>query len=145
MIFTAPVSSFPTVHTILNTGIALVAVGLSLLFWDLGSRTGDTSVRLTGIVFAGVGLLEIAPLLAPLDPSSRSEPLNELLREYRVSTWAPPSYLLPLGLAATSWAARRGRHGELVFALLLMAAATLLFGLFQGLPRYSTPGWLGIS
>jgi signal transduction histidine kinase/ActR/RegA family two-component response regulator len=144
MIFSTPVSSFPTLHTILNTGIALVAIVLSLLFWDLGWRTGETAVRLKGIVFAVVGVLEVAHVLAALDPSSASEPLNNLLRQYRSGTWAPPSYLLPIGLAGTLWAARRKQQSELAFTLLLVAAASLLFALFQILPKYSSPGWLGI-
>ena len=40
-IFSAPGSDFPILHTMLNTGIALGIVVVSLLFSDLGWRTGD--------------------------------------------------------------------------------------------------------
>ena len=143
-VFSTPVSGFPTLHTILNTGIALVAIVLSLLFWDLGLRTGEPQVRFNGIVFAVVGVLEVLHVLAALDPTSAYEPLNELLRQYRSGTWAPPAYLLPLGLGAAMWSAGRPRVSQLGFGLYLVAVAATLFALFQALPRYSSPGWFGI-
>jgi signal transduction histidine kinase/ActR/RegA family two-component response regulator len=143
-VFSAPVTGFPTLHTILNTGIALVAIVLSLLFFDLGRRTGETQVRFNAIVYAIVGVLEVFHVLAALDPTSAWEPLNDLLRRYRSGTWAPPSYLLPLGLAASAWAAQRRPITAFVFGLATVAAATALFALFHVLPRYSSPGWLGI-
>ena len=49
---------FPVLHTILNTGIALGTVAVSLLFWDLGWRTREPLMRFPAIVFAVVGVLE---------------------------------------------------------------------------------------
>ncbi|MEJ0085553.1 MAG: ATP-binding protein [Pseudomonadota bacterium] len=143
-VFSAPVSAFPTLHTILNTGIALLAILLSLLFWDLGWRTGEAQQRFNGIVFAAVGILEVLHVLAALEPSSASEPLNEVLRQFRTGTWAPPSYLLPLGLGAAVWSARNPRVSQVGFALCVLSAGAMLFALFQLLPRYSSPGWFGI-
>ena len=62
-IFTTPTDTFPILHTILNTGIALVTVVLSLLFWDLGWRTGATLVKFTAILYAVVGVTGIAVLV----------------------------------------------------------------------------------
>jgi signal transduction histidine kinase/ActR/RegA family two-component response regulator len=143
-VFSAPVSGFPTLHTILNTGIALVAIMLSLLFFDLGRRTGEAQVRFNAIVFAVVGVLEVFHALAALDPTSAYEAVNDVLRRYRSSTWAPPSYLLPLGLAASAWAARQRWVTAPAFGLATLAAAAALFALFQLLPRYTPPGWFGI-
>jgi signal transduction histidine kinase/ActR/RegA family two-component response regulator len=145
-VFSAPVSGFPTLHTILNTGIALVAIVLSLLFWDLGMRTGDLPVRCNAILYAVVGFLEVLHVLAALDPTSAYEPLNDVVRQYRSGTWGPPSYLLPLGLAASAstWIARQPRMSAPRFALGTVAVAAALFAMFQLLPRYSSPGWFGI-
>ena len=97
-IYSAPGPTFPILHTILNTGIALVTVVLSLLFWDLGWRTGDPLVRFMAVVFAVAGFLEVLHVLAALEPASASEGLNRVWRRLRSGTWAPPAYLLPLGL-----------------------------------------------
>ena len=143
-IFTTPAPTFPVLHTILNTGIALVTVVLSLLFWDLGWRTGATLVRFTAILFAAVGVLEVLHVLAALEPSSASESFNGLLRRLRSGTWAPPAYLLPLGMGVLLWTRRPSRAAIAIFATGTMAAAIGLFVLFQWLPRYATVGWLAI-
>ena len=143
-IFTTPAATFPILHTILNTGIALVTVVLSLLFWDLGWRTGGTLVRFTAILYAVVGVLEVLHVLAALEPSSASESFNEVLRRLRSGTWAPPAYLLPLGMAVLLWTRRPSRAAIAIFATGTVAAAIGLFVLFQWLPRYAPTGWLGI-
>jgi signal transduction histidine kinase/ActR/RegA family two-component response regulator len=143
-IFSAPGPGFPVLHTILNTGIALGAVAVSVLFWDLGWRTGETRVRFLAIVFFVAGLLEVLHVIAALEPSSGSEDLNAAVRQLRVATWAPPSYLLPLGTAFVLWRKPTPDTSKLVFALATVAVATGLFALFQALPRYSAPGLLGI-
>ena len=145
-IFSAPVSGFPILHTMLNTGIALGIVIVSLLFSDLGWRTGELLVRYLAIVFAVAGVLEIMHVLAALEPSLASERVNEIIRRMRYSTWGPPAYLLPLGIAAAFLVATAGtrldahlwcRDGRNCFLV--------LFALFQVLPRYTLPGWLGIT
>ena len=143
-IFSAPGPTFPILHTILNTGIAVVTVILSLVFWDLGWRTGGTLVRFMAILFAVVGLLEVLHVLAQLEPSSASESLNDTLRRLRSGTWAPPAYLLPLGLGVLLWTQRPSRAAITIFATGTVVAAIGLFALFQELPRYAEPGWLGI-
>jgi len=143
-IFTTPAPTFPVLHTILNTGIALVTVVLSLLFWDLGWRTGGTLVRFTAILYAVVGVLEVLHVLAALEPSSASETFNEVQRQLRSGTWAPPAYLLPLGMAVLLWTRRPSRAAIAIFATVTVVAAIGLFVLFQWLPRYAPAGWLGI-
>ena len=140
-IFSAPGPGFPVLHTILNTGIALVTVAVSLLFWDLGWRTGESLVRFMAIVFAVAGVLEVLHVLAALEPASASEGLNRLMRRLRSGTWAPPAYLLPLGIGdVLLWIAPPRARPSAVFAIGTMAAAGGLFVLFQWLPRYATAG-----
>ena len=143
-IFTTPVSTFPVLHTILNTGIALVTVVLSLLFWDLGWRTDATFVRFAAILFAVVGILEVLHVLAALEPSSASEGFNEVQRRLRSGTWAPPAYLLPLGMGVLLWTQRPSRAAIAIFATGTIVAAIGLFVLFQWLPRYAPSGWMGV-
>jgi len=97
-IFLAPGVEFPVLHTILNTGIALGTCAVSLLFLDLGMRTGAPLLRRMATIFAVVGVLEIMHVLAALEPASASDLINELHRHLRSGAWAPPAYLLPLGI-----------------------------------------------
>jgi signal transduction histidine kinase/ActR/RegA family two-component response regulator len=143
-IFAAPGPVFPILHTILNTGIALGACAVSLLFWDLGWRTGTLLIRLLAIVFAVAGVLEIQHVVAGLEPSTASSSLNDLLIRLRSGTWAPPAHLLPLGVGAAIWVSTNPRTSKSLFALALIAAAIGLFVLFQNLPRYSSPLFFGI-
>src|SRR5262245_43380829 len=99
----------------LNTGIALGIVVMSLLFSDLGWRTGDMRGRYLAIVFAIAGVLEIMHVLAALEPMLASERLNSIARQMRISTWGPPAYLLPFGIAAAFLVAARWRVSALVF------------------------------
>ncbi len=144
-IFTAPVPGFPVLHTILNTGIALTTVALSILFWDLGWRTGETRVQFLAIVFAVAGVLEVLHVLAALEPSSAFRDLNEVVQGLRSGTWAPPAYLLPIGTALVLWWQPTEKNSKLMFALGTVGASLGLFSLFQWLPRYAGgPGFLGI-
>jgi signal transduction histidine kinase/ActR/RegA family two-component response regulator len=142
-IFSAPVGEFPILHTILNSGIALVTVVLSLLFWDLGWRTADPLVRWLAIIYAVAGFLAVLHVLVALEPSTASAALNETVRGLRSGTWAPPAYLLPLGTLLVLWVAPV-RVPALRFSIGTIALAVGLFALFEWLPRYSPPGWLGI-
>jgi signal transduction histidine kinase/ActR/RegA family two-component response regulator len=143
-IFSAPGPGFPVLHTILNPGIALVTVVLSLSFWDLGWRSGESLVRLMAIIFAVAGFLEVLHVLAALEPASASEGLNEVWRRLRSGTWAPPAYLLPLGMGFLLLAGSPPRASMTAFSVGIIAVAGGLFALFQWLPRYASPGWLGI-
>ena len=143
-ILSAPGPGFPVLHTILNTGIALGAVAVSLLFWDLGWRTGAALIRFMAIIFAVAGMLEILHVLAALEPASASEQLNDVLRRMRSGTWAPPAYLMPLGVGTALWIAPTLRASKTAFALATVVVAAGLFALFQSLPRYAAPGFLGI-
>ncbi|HET7809194.1 MAG TPA: ATP-binding protein [Steroidobacteraceae bacterium] len=143
-IFSAPVNAFPVLHTILNTGLAMGTVVVSLLFWDLGWRTRSVLLRYLAIVFAITGALQVSHVIAALEPSTASDALNQALRSLRSGTWAPPAYLLPLGTGVALLAAPAPRNSKLGFASGCIAAAVGLFVLFQWLPRYTAPTLLGI-
>ena len=143
-IFSSPVDDFPVLHTILNTGIALVTVMMALLFWDLGWRTREILVRYMAIVYGVVGVLEVLHVLAALDPSTASQTFNEMHQRLRSGTWGPPAYLLPLGISMFLWAVPGRRMSKRMFALIMLAAAAVLMVVFQTIPRYFDTGFLGI-
>jgi signal transduction histidine kinase/ActR/RegA family two-component response regulator len=143
-IFSAPGPTFPTLHTILNTGIAIVTAVVSLLFWDVGVRSGSILVRYMAIIFAVVGVLEVMHVIAALEPSSGSQWLNTIHQRLRSGTWAPPAYLLPLGVGFILWTAPGRFISRPMFAICTIAVATGLFVFFQWLPRYAPIGFLGI-
>jgi len=76
--------------------------------------------------------------------SSASESFNRVLQSLRSGTWAPPAYLLPLGMAVLLWTRRPTRAAMAMFAAGTILAAIGLFVLFQWLPRYAPMHWLGI-
>lgn len=143
-IFSAPGTVFPVLHTILNTGIALVTVVIALLFWDLGARIGTPLVHFLAIVFAVTGVLEVLHVIAALEPSTAWIPLNDVLLSVRSGTWAPPAYLLPAGVGLLLWIEPTTRTSKLGFAAVVCAAGIGLFALFQVVPRYTAPVMLGI-
>jgi len=143
-IFTARDAQFLVLHTILNTGIALGTVAVSLQFLDLGMRTGAPLLRYMAIIFAVAGLLEVLHVLAALEPASASELFNEAHRRLRSGTWGPPAYLLPLGIGIAMRMPATSRLLRHVFALGAITAAAALFALFQWMPRYTPTGWFGI-
>ena len=144
-IFSAPSADFPILHTMLNTGIALGIVMVSLLFSDLGWRTGEVLVRYLAIVFAVTGVLEVMHVLDAPEPSTGSEWLNDIVRRLQISTWGPPAYLLPLGIAAAFLIAPQARVSSFAFGIGTIVVALGLLALFQVLPRYSDLGWFGIT
>ncbi|HET9475077.1 MAG TPA: ATP-binding protein [Steroidobacteraceae bacterium] len=144
-IFSAPSADFPILHTMLNTGIALGIVMVSLLFSDLGWRTGEVLVRYLAIVFAVTGVLEVMHVLDAPEPSTGSEWLNDIVRRLQISTWGPPAYLLPLGITAAFLIAPQARFSSFAFGIGTIVVALGLLVLFQVLPRYSEPGWFGIT
>jgi signal transduction histidine kinase/ActR/RegA family two-component response regulator len=144
VIFSAASPGFPVLHTILNTGIALASAVLALLFWDLGWRTGAPRVHFLAIVLAGTAVLEILHVLAALEPSTGSEAVNETMRSLRSGTWAPPAYLLPLGVGLLLWISPTPRTSKLAFAAVVCAVGIGLFALFQWVPRYTEPVVFGI-
>jgi hypothetical protein len=113
-----------------------VTVVLSLLFWDLGWRTGAALVKFTAILYAVVGVLEVLHVLAALEPSSASATCNETCGAcapapgrrrpiYCRSAWA--CCCGPSARRARPWPVRH-RHRRV---------AVGLFALFQWLPRYT--------
>jgi signal transduction histidine kinase/ActR/RegA family two-component response regulator len=133
-------SSFPALHSILDTGVFLLSAMIAFLLWDLGWRTGQLLSRLKAVCFAVAALLELLHVFTALD-FSNSPGMAVVLR---LGTWSPAAYLLPLGLfLATPLSRHAAGEGLFALGLLLMAGALMLF--FALVSRYSEPGLFGMT
>ncbi len=131
--------NFPALHSILDTAVFLLSAVLAFLLWDLGWRAGQMQARLMAVCFAVVALLELLHVLTALDFSAAPRFAGLL----RLGTWSPAAYLLPLGLLVTL-PLSRGVTSTAPLAIVLLVAAGGLMLLFS-LPRYTEPGFLGIT
>jgi signal transduction histidine kinase/ActR/RegA family two-component response regulator len=135
---------FPTLHTILDTCAFLLSGVLAFLLWDMGQRTGQLLARLKAVCFAVVALVELLHVLTALEVSADATIVRHFDAIVRPGTWPPGAYLLPLGLFCALQLSRRN------VSVVLFAAGALLAGIaltlaFQILPRYTAPGFLGIT
>lgn len=141
--------AYPNLHTILDTGMALLSGILALKLWSVGEHAdGDLAKRLA-LAFLATGAMEIVHVLVTVEWSGPLAAIRTASDVLRPSTWPPPSHLLPLGMiGALTWPLvwpASGRSGLVVFALALLAAAAVLFAAYQRLPTYLPPGPLGIT
>jgi hypothetical protein len=143
-IFSAPGVEFPVLHTILNTGIALGTVAVSLLFLDLGRRIGAPLLRQMATIFAVAGVLEIMHVLAALEPASAFGAVQRVAPAPALGRLGAARYLLPLGIGMAVFIPSTSRLSDHFFMLGTVAAAAGLFLLFQWLPRRAETGWFGI-
>jgi signal transduction histidine kinase/response regulator RpfG family c-di-GMP phosphodiesterase len=133
-------NDFPALHSILDTAVFMVSGLLAFLLWDLGWRTGQSLPRLEAVCFMAVAILELLHVITALDFAEAPDAAVLL----RLGTWSPAAYLLPLGLLAVLSLSRRNSNPALFAAGLVVVAAGLML-LFLVVPRYTAPGFLGIT
>jgi signal transduction histidine kinase/ActR/RegA family two-component response regulator len=141
-IITLAPPSNPSLHTMLDTSIFVLSGLLAVQLWDMGWRFGQRLAQLAAICFACAASFEFLHALTAIEfgPGSAGESLSIL----RPSTWPPPSYLLPIGLAG-AYALRHGSRRTIpVLGIALMIVGIVLVALFLKLPRYSPP-FLGLT
>src|SRR5688572_13740257 len=131
---------FPALHSILDTAVFIVSAVLAFLLWDIGWRTAAALPRHEAACFAVVAVLELLHVITALD-FEYSPGAAVLLR---LGTWSPAAYLLPLGLLAALRLSRRD-SSPMVLASALVILAIGLMLLFAVVPRYTAPGFLGIT
>lgn len=136
---------YPELHTILDTGIALVTGVVALLFWDLGARIEQPLLKRLAIAFGATFVLEFLHVLVIVEWSGSLAYVMELREFFRPATWPPAAHILAIGILAAIWSSRRGRIGVPAFALFMAIVAVLLIAIFQRLPPYSPPDLLGIT
>ena len=131
--------SFPSVHTILDTCVALLSGVLALLFWEMGLRVNSPLPKWLAISFTAAFLLDFLHVLAIVDWSG---PLSFLvpLRGYtRPLTWAPASHVIPIGIIVIAWMLRRKSTGVRGFAMFMAVVVVALVVIFRQLPNYVPP------
>ncbi len=138
------IRDFPTLHTILDTAALLLAGVLAFLLWDMGWRSGQTLARFKALCFATVALLELMHVVTAVADTGMTADQRHWATLLRPATWPPAAYLLPLGIGA-ALIGRGRRAGALLFGALLLALAAGLVLAFQRIPRYTDPGFLGIT
>ncbi|WP_235524432.1 PAS domain-containing protein [Caulobacter sp. Root655] len=137
--------NYPELHTVLDTGMALLSVVLALMLWDTGEHLQSEVARRLAIGFAATALMELVHILVAIEWSGVFATISAAKGALRPSTWPPPSHLLPLSvLGALLWP-KRGRLGLALFAASIAAVAAVLFAVFHYAPRYAPPGLFGVT
>jgi hypothetical protein len=72
-------------------------------------------------------------------------PITQATTSLRLSTWPPAAYVLPVGIGGALWLQHRGAQRLWGFAVGLLLFGGGLLAWFYVLPRYTSPGWLGIT
>jgi PAS domain S-box-containing protein len=136
---------YPNLHLILDTGMCLLSGVLALLLRDLGARARSSFSTWVAISFGIAVMVELVHLLVSIEWFGPFAPIAQSQAVLRPATWTVAGLILPLGVGCSIWLLYRGRQRapRLATALILWSAA--LFAVFISLPRYTSPGVLGIT
>jgi anti-anti-sigma regulatory factor len=136
---------YPSLHTILDTAVALLSGALALLLWDMGIRLGRPLPKWLAVSFTAAFVLELVHVLVTVEWSGPLAPIAGAAGFLRPSTWPPSVHLLSAGVAGALWLRRRGSEGVLAYAAAIVGLGAALFLAFQWLPTYTAPAFLGIT
>lgn len=131
-----------SLHTILDTSVALIGILVALLLWDVSRRTEQSLPLFLAISFAILAtgeLLHVASVLGWLGTGAGADV------RLRAGTWAPPAYVLPIGVGASLILHKRPRSFAWTLAAGLVLLAVLLVAIFLSIPRYTESGLLWIT
>ncbi|HYS46892.1 MAG TPA: MASE3 domain-containing protein, partial [Rhizomicrobium sp.] len=134
----------PIFHTILDTSAFLTSGLIALLLWDISKRTDQPLARFLAIAFGVLAAAELVHTLIALERLSWESAAEAEVR-WRAGTWGPPAYISAIGVGAALFLRAYPRRLGWVFALALILLYAALFVIFQLLPRYLLPGFLGIT
>jgi len=140
-----PVPESPFMHTFLDSGLVVVSGVLALLLWDIGWRTDDALTRLLAVTVVVTAAFELFHILTSLEFSRDAIEAARLPKLLRPVTWPPTAHVMPIGLCAALL--MRG-WGKKALPILLVGLSILGVGmlfLFDSIPPYSPPTWLGIT
>ncbi len=136
---------YPSLHTILDTGLAFLAGMMALLLWDMGVHTGRPFAKWLAVCFAVTFVLNTVHVLVTVEWSGPLSAIAQSKGVLRPATWPPSTHLLPIGVGLALWRLRRNGTGVLAYAATIVVLAVALFVLFQRAPTYLPPGLLGIT
>jgi signal transduction histidine kinase/CheY-like chemotaxis protein len=135
---------YPVLHTILDTGVSLIAAVLAALLWVMGRHVAVPFLIWLAIAFGAAALLQVIHVLIvaewPGDPLAA--PAAEALR---AATWGPGVYLLPVAVGGSLWMFAKKKANTLAFAAAVLVAAVALFALFQRVPAWTEQTHFGVT
>lgn len=132
----------PSLHTVLDTSVALTGALVALLLWDVSRRTDQSWPLFLAISFAMLAVGELLHVVAVLGWLGSGPEADVQLRS---GSWGPPAHLLPIGVGASLLLRNRSRSVAWAFAGGLALVAATLVAIFLSVPRYTDPGFLWIS
>jgi PAS domain S-box-containing protein len=140
---------YPELHGLLDASMFLLSGILALFFWNMSIQQAGFP-RLLAISFAVTSLLEFIHAVTGLEWSGSLAFINQAVNILRPGTWSPSAYLLPIGIGSAIWVLRRSdgdgkQKYTQGFALMLVILSLGLLAVFSWLPKYTAPGWLGIT
>ncbi|HEY0105033.1 MAG TPA: ATP-binding protein [Rhizomicrobium sp.] len=135
----------PAFHTILDTSVLLANGMLVLLLSDIASRTPAAFPRLLAVCFGVAFLGELGHTFAAIETLSGFVAGGASEIQWRAGTWGVPAYVLPIGLGGALLLGDRERKVAWPFFLAMAVLAAAVMVLSLRLPRYSAPGFLGIT
>jgi signal transduction histidine kinase/CheY-like chemotaxis protein len=146
LIFVAgPILDHAVFQSMLSTSVFVVTAIVGLMLWEIGTRTGQSVPRMLALALPVLVAFELIHTLAVVQPFAHIVIDGAPETRWRAATWSPTVYFLPLAAIAVVLMPERGkRHGAAFFAACVVTAAALL-ALFEWLPRYTAPTWLGIT
>ena len=129
----------------LSTSVFVVTSIVGLMLWEIGLRTGQPVPRLLALalpVLVGLELIHTVALVEPLSHYTDLRPAGDALARRNLGA----DELFPAARDAgdpVPAGARPAARRRFLGGLVVLAAALLV--LFEALPRYAPPIWLGIT
>ena len=138
--------NYPDLHTILDTGVALLLGMVALMLWDMGQHVEKVFPKWLAVTFAATFVLAVVHVLVTVEWSGSLAAIARSKSVLRPATWPPTTHLLPIGVGWALWRMRRGVTGGIFsHALVVSLLGAGLFVAFQYLPTYQPPGLLGVT
>jgi signal transduction histidine kinase/PAS domain-containing protein/ActR/RegA family two-component response regulator len=136
---------YPLLHTALDTAVALVAVVLAARLWDISYWADRRLPQILAITLAITAALHLMHMLVTLEWSGSMDFITRHAGSWGPAMWPPATYLLPIGtlIALTQKGLRRVATPPILAAMTALAVVMLVG--FDQLPRYTSPGLLGIT
>jgi PAS domain S-box-containing protein len=131
-----------SLHTILDTSVAVTGALIALLLWDISRRTDQSWPLFLAISFALLTIGELLHVLTVLGWLGSGAGADV---QFRAGTWGPPAHLLPVGVGAALLLRNRPRWYAWPLAAGLALLAAILVAAFLVIPRYTAPGLLWIT
>ncbi|HEY1506816.1 MAG TPA: ATP-binding protein [Stellaceae bacterium] len=144
-LFAVPALDAAVYQSMLSTSVLVVTTIFGLMLWEIGNRTGQSLPRLLALALPVLIALELLHTIALLAPLAQYTIFGQPETRWRAATWSPTAYFLPLAMLAILFMPERGKRHGVGFLVSLAVLAVVLLGLFEALPRYTQPNFLGIT